>query len=137
MIGLQLWLEPLLWLCGAFGTLFGFFKLVFPCIKKISETPKKLEDTIQTMNSMEQKLLVHMEAVTNSLDGIVTKIDRVEQIQVRLLHDGILDIYADAKRNGKITESSYRRALELYGMNGQDEYINRIMEELDEIHRGV
>lgn len=134
MMELQEWFQPLLWICGVVATLAGFYKLTVPFLKELSETPKQLRTAFETMNASQKDLQDRMEAMKLQLENVLVNVDKLEQIEIHLLHDAILGIYDDAKRDNTITESSYRRALELYGLNGKDEYIKHIMSELDEIH---
>lgn len=90
---------------------------------------------MKSVTETQTDLQNRMEAMKGQLESVLTNLDRVEQIELHLLHDAIMNIYTDAKRDGAISESSYRRALELYGMNGKDEYIKHIMDELEEIHK--
>ncbi len=135
MAELQAWFQPLLWIFGVVGAFGGFYKLVFPCLKEVSETPKQLKEAIQGMNLIQQGFQAQMEDIKIQLTDMSNKIDKVGEIEIHLLHDAILGIYADAKREGKISESSYRRAQELYSMNGKNEYIKSIMDELTDMHR--
>lgn len=135
MASFQAWIEPLLWLCGVVATLAGFYKLISPTLKSISDTPKQLHQAITSITDSQTELKDRLDSMKQQLDDVLINIDRVEQIEIHLLHDAIMNIYSDAKRDGSISESSYRRALELYGMNGKDEYIKHIMNEIEEIHK--
>lgn len=52
-----------------------------------------------------------------------------------LLHDSIVQIYQRAKEKG-ITDNDYRRACDLYAEDGNSPYIDSLMDELGEMHRG-
>lgn len=98
---------------------------------------------------LETALDAHIENISNKLDhfdkrldhidadlnGLMEKVRREEDIELALLHDAIVQIYHFSKSQGKVFVEDYQRACELYKYNGKSQYIETIMEELEELYK--
>lgn len=115
------WFEPLLWVIGIITAFVAFIKLCGPAVKSLGELSK-----LQTV----------IEENTKTVKELKTNIEKIEDIQLALLHDAIIQIHHNAKRHG-LEEGDYRRACELYSQNGHSPYIDGLMDELQELHKGL
>lgn len=130
MGALQLWFEPLLWIIGTITALAAFVRLCKP-VWKFLTIPTQ---TIERLNEFEKKIDQKLTSLENRVEKLTKQNEQEDSITLSLLHDAIVQIYQQAKRDGFISEVDYYRACELYKQNGNSQYIDSIMTALTEMH---
>lgn len=109
-----------------------------PAIKHIMK-PAKLEATLTTHIENISTKLDHfddrLDVIDNTLDDLMDKVRRNEDVELALLHDAIVQIYHFSKTRGSVYAEDYQRACELYKYNGKSQYIETIMDELTELYK--
>lgn len=64
------------------------------------------------------------------LINIKNSFTEIKDVQLALLHDAIIQICDISKINNKVDAENYKRACELYKMNGNSPYVETRMQEL-------
>ena len=123
MTELRAWFEPLLWILGTATAIIAFVKLCKP----FGQFVKYPEESSERLDKIEQ-LLEENKAAIAQLQKISEK---QQKIELSLLHDAIIQIYNNAKNIGTLHNAEYVRAVELYKENGQSEYIDSIMKQME------
>lgn len=109
-----------------------------PAIKhfmKPATLEKALEGHIENIANKLDHFDDRLDTIDGSLDDLMGKIKRNEQVELALLHDAIIQIYHFSKIRGAVYAEDYYRACELYKYNGQSKYVEEIMEALTELWR--
>lgn len=76
-----------------------------------------------------------LDTIDGTLEDLMAKVRRNEDVELALLHDAIVQIYHFSKTRGGVYAEDYARACELYKYNGKSQYIETIMEELSELYK--
>lgn len=101
--------------------------------------PKKLEESLDAYIENISHKLDHfderLDHIDSDLKDLMEKVRREEDVELALLHDAIVQIYHFSKSQGKVYVEDYQRACELYKYNGRSQYIETIMEELEELYK--
>lgn len=101
--------------------------------------PKKLEESLDAHIENISHKLDHfderLDHIDSDLRDLMEKVRREEDVELALLHDAIVQIYHFSKSQGKVYVEDYQRACELYKYNGKSQYIETIMEELEELYK--
>lgn len=131
MENLKLWFEPLLWIIGTITTLCLFVRLCKPLWKFI--TAPSL--TATHLEEIEKKFDAQLKELTKKVEELADQNAVEDSITLSLLHDSIVQIYEQAKKENYISEVNYYRVCELYKQDGNSEYIDGLMRVLREMHR--
>ena len=135
MSDLQNWFAPLLWIIAAITAIVGFIKLIKPIFTIPSEFGKRLESMEKRMNEHYEKEDEERRLTKENLAAIEKKVTRCDEIQLSLLHDSIAQIYHTSRAQGRVKDSDYHRACELYRYNGCSDYIETLMKSLEDMYR--
>ena len=137
MEDIQIWFSPLLWILGTITALVAFVRLCAPVwafvklpkelLTKVAENDTKDEQRFDNLNGRLDKQEAELQKLGKNLE-------KVDAIQLSLLHDRISEIYKNAVQTKYISDTDYHRACELYGENGESQYISTLMTELASLH---
>lgn len=137
MAAIQAWFAPLLWIIATITAIVAFVRLCKP-LWHFFTTPTELSDKFDENSNLIQK---NFDSINERLDTydeefktIHSKLDRSDQVNLSLLHDSIVQIYQQARRNQKVEDDDYRRACDLYAQDGDSPYIDGLMKELSKMH---
>lgn len=125
MTELRTWFEPLLWILGTATAIIAFVKLCKPFDKfvRYPSTADERLDKIEELLEKNQKAIIELQKAS----------EKQQKIELSLLHDAIIQIYNNAKNIGVLHNAEYVRAVELYKENGQSDYIDSIMTQMEDM----
>lgn len=93
----------------------------------VGENDKKDQERFDNLNN-------RLDAQQAELHELGKNFEKLDSIQLSLLHDRISEIYKDAIATKYISDTDYHRACELYTENGESQYIATLMTELASLH---
>ena len=121
---------------GTATAIIGFWKLTSPFRELFSLSTKfndnliEIQENFQAINKRFDEIWEAISETKKELINIKNNFTEIKDVQLALLHDAIIQICDISKMNNKVDAENYKRACELYKMNGNSPYVETRMQEL-------